>query len=82
VAVGDQEELTKILRGVLSGQAPAYAKASAGRQGKQRAEKHFRWERILADYLPLYRPTSRLVPLDSATLYNAADVAEWHTRMA
>lgn len=86
VKMGDQEESSKVLREILSGKAPAFAPgmrgASKATAGKRRAGRHFRWERILADYLPLYRPAGRLVPLDSATLYPHADVAEWQTRTA
>lgn len=61
VKPSDRLELTKILRQVFK------AKAATGRSaGKQRAEKHFSWERILADYMPLYRPSERLILLDSA----------------
>lgn len=62
VKMGDQEGLSKVLKESLRGPT------ALGKQAKRRAEKHFRWERIAADYLPLYRPAGRLVPLDSVTI--------------
>lgn len=84
VRMGDEEEFERVIREVLKSQAPTSAPSMRGasKATARRAEKHFRWERILADYLPLYRTSGRLVPLDSATLYQQADVAEWHTRTA
>lgn len=59
VEVGDIAGLTSIWRRELKGGTTRSTRA------RKRAENHFRWERILLDYLHLYQPLTRYVPLDS-----------------
>lgn len=74
----DEEALARTVRHALRGE-------HAARQmrlermivaASRRAERHFTWERIVFDYLPLYRPSARLTPLDSATI-PLVRVAKW-----
>ncbi|MEK7556676.1 MAG: glycosyltransferase [Patescibacteria group bacterium] len=59
VKEGDSETLRRSL-------ATAGRNARQADKGRVRAEAHFRWERILLDYLHLYQPAVFLVPIDSA----------------
>lgn len=55
VPAGAEDELT---------QAIALLKPKPG--AKRRARAHFTWERIFAEYLPLYHRATLMVPIDSA----------------
>jgi len=64
VREGDEEGLTQALRSVVNNKKQ---QAVWGAKARRRARRHFKWSRIVSEYLELYHsPVALPVPVDSA----------------